>query len=193
MSIPKILTICPSIYPEKLEKMMDSFLVTRSKYTNIILNHENKSITKIFNETFEKNPDYDFYFMANDDIEFNTPLWDLKLANKGKISYGNDLLQGHNLCTFPMIDGDIVRALGWLQLPTLNRYCGDTSWRFIGKSCDCLSYHGDVLIKHHWSGCSHPDMHKQDMEEFSKWLPWSFRDVKKVKEALNGISCNKMD
>lgn len=182
----KILVICPSIHPDKLEVMMDSFLVTRSKYTNIILNHENKTIAQIFNETFEKNPDYDFYFLANDDIYFSTPLWDLKLANKGKISYGNDLIQGKNLPTFPMIDGDIVRALGWLQLPTLKRYCGDTVWGFIGKSLNILDYHGDVIMKHTWSGASHPDDHVHDMAKFAEWLPWSFKDITKVKGVLDG-------
>ena len=142
----KILAICPSKYPNKLSKMMDSFLLTRSKYTEIIINYENKSITKIFNETFNSNPDFDFYFMCNDDIIFHTPLWDISLANKGKISHGRDGIQNENLCIFPMIDGDIIRALGWLQLPTLNRYAGDVVWRQIGKECGILNYCKDVII-----------------------------------------------
>lgn len=182
----KILTICPSIYPEKLEKMMDSFLVTRSKHTQIIVNYEIKSITKIFNEVFEKNPDYDFYFMANDDIIFNTPLWDLTLANKGKISWAMDGIQNYHLPCFPMIDGDIVRALGWLQMPNLEKYCGDTIWGFMGKECGILNYCPDVEIKHNWDS-KHVDIntHVSDMSEFSKWLPWSFRDIKKIREVLN--------
>lgn len=184
----RILVICPSIYPDKLEIMMNSFNVTKSKYTKIIINTEkDKTITEIFNEEFNKNKDYDFYFMANDDIVFNTPLWDLKLANKGKISYGNDLIQGQNLTTFPMIDGYIVRALGWLQMPKLNRYLGDTVLGFIGRQCKCLSYHGNIIIKHNWSRASHPDDHKKDMQEFANWLPNSYRDINKVKEVLNGI------
>lgn len=182
----KILCICPSKYPEKLSKMMDSFITTKSKHTEIIVNHEIKSITKIFNETFESNPDYDFYFLANDDIVFNTPLWDLALANKGKISWGADGIQNSSLCTFPMIDGDIGRALGWLQMPTLEKYCGDIIWNFIGKECNILNYCYEVKITHQWDQSQVDRMtHIRDMGEFSKWLPWSFKDLKKVKNAIN--------
>lgn len=183
---PKILTICPSKYPDKLISMMDSYLVTRSKYNNIIINYDNNSITKIFNKIFEENPDYDFYFMANDDIIFNTPLWDLELANKNCISFGNDNIQNHNLCTFPMIDGNIVRALGWLQMPTLEKYCGDTVWSVIGNSCGNLRHCPQVSIDHLWEGCSHPDVHTADMGRFAEWLAVSNRDIEKVRRIVNG-------
>jgi len=182
----KILCICPSKYPNKLEKMMDSFLVTRSKYTNIIVNYETRPITEIFNKVFNDNPNEDFYMILNDDILFETPLWDIKLANKGKISYGNDGFQKEGLCTFPMIDGDIVRSLGWLQMPKLQKYCGDTIWNYIGKQCGIINYCEDVKITHKWEGCSDPEMNIKDMERFAEWLPWSFKDITKVKEALNG-------
>lgn len=185
----KILTICPSKYPDKLERMLDGFTVTRSNYTNIIIDYEIKSITKIFNDVFNANPDYDFYFMANDDIIFETPLWDISLTNKGKISYGSDGIQNNNLCTFPMIDGDIVRALGWLQMPTLNRYCGDTIWNFIGRQCGIIKYFPDVKITHKWEESQvDKDIHTADMAEFGKWLPYSFKDCNKVRKVLNGIS-----
>lgn len=187
MHSPSILVVCPSKYPQKLSKMMDSFLVTRSKYTNIIVNYEDKPITKIFNDVFNNNPNYDFYFMANDDIIFNTPFWDLQLAVKGKISYGCDGIQNEGLPTFPMIDGDIVRSLGWLQMPLLNKYSGDTIWGFIGKECKILNYMSSVSISHQWHESQvDRDIHIADMAEFSKWLPWSFRDVRKVREVLNG-------
>lgn len=166
--------------------MIDSFITTRSKYTDIRINNENKSITKIFNDTFNDNPDYDFYFMANDDIIFHSPLWDIALANKGKISYGNDGIQGINLPTFPMIDGDIVRALGWLQMPSLEKYCGDVIWNFIGKQCNILKYHPEVVIAHDWESCSHPSVHEKDMKAFAEWLPFSFKDCAKVRKVLNG-------
>lgn len=181
-----ILCICPSKYPDKLAAMLDSFTVTRSNYTNIIINYEIKPITKIFNDVFNNNPDYDFYFMANDDIIFNTPLWDMELAVKGKISYGNDLIQGKSLCTFPMIDGDIVRALGWLQMPTLNRYCGDVVWKFIGIQCDILNYCSNVSIEHKWQESQvDQDAHKYDLGEFMKWLSVSHRDINKIRDIIN--------
>ena len=84
-----------------------------------------------------------------------------------------------------MIDGDIVRSLGWLQLPTLSKYCGDTVWNFIGKQCGILNYCPDVIIEHHWNESQvDSDIHKRDMQEFANWLPWSFKDIKKVKDVL---------
>ena len=183
MSI-KILAICPSIYPEKYSKMRDSFDITASQYTEICIQPA-FGVTEAINYSFESNPDYDFYMILNDDIVFETPLWDIQLAVPRMISYGNDGLQGENLCTFPMIDGDIVRALGWLQLPTLNRYCGDVVWRTIGKSLNILNYSPDVSIRHNWDESQvDQDIHEKDMEKFAKWLAVSHRDINKVKAVL---------
>ena len=184
----KILTICPSKRPHALIHMMDSFVTTSSKYTNIVVNYEIRPITEIFNKVFNEHPDEDYYMMLNDDIFFKTPLWDLELAQKGKISYGDDCLQHENLPTFPMIDGNIVRALGWLQLPTLEKYCGDVCWRTIGKSLNILRYCPNVQIDHSWAGCENTEIHTKDMAAFAKWLQVSERDINKVRKVLNGIS-----
>lgn len=183
----KILTICPSIYPHKLTNMMDSFIISKSECTEIRIDYEDNggNITKIFNDIFNKNPDFDYYFMANDDIMFRTLEWDKILAKKGRISYGNDTVQGYNLCTFPMIDGDIVRALGWLQLPTLHRYCGDTVWKFIGDNLGILDYYSDVIIEHRWEG--RDEVNTTDLAKFAAWLPYSHKDLDKIRKAiLNG-------
>lgn len=179
----KILTICPSIYPKKLEKMIDSFYLTNN-CSQLLINNEIKPVTQVFNDAFNKYPDFDYYFMANDDIIFQTKDWDVILANtiiEPGISYGNDLFQGENLCTFPMIHGDIVRALGWLQMPTLNRYCGDVVWKFLGQQSKCLKYVPEVIIEHKWEG-GDAKVHGEDMARFSEWLVCSFKDIKKVRD-----------
>lgn len=182
----RILTICPSIYPKKLINMMDSYLSTRSECNSIRVSYENNggNITKIFNDIFTRYHDYDYYHMSNDDVLYKTQDWDLKLARKGKITYGNDLIQGKNLCTFPMIDGDIVRALGWLQMPTLHRYAGDCVWKVIGEHLGILEYVEDVVIEHKWEGAD-AEINQKDMTSFAQWLPWAFRDIKRVREALD--------
>lgn len=179
----KILSICPSIYQHKFDKMIHSFEITSCKENSIVVINKKDSITKIFNETFEKYSDYDFYHLMNDDCIYETPLWDIKLAKKGKICYGDDLLQGENLPTFPMIDGDIARALGWLQMPTLERYCGDVVLGFIGKQLNILEYHPEVTIRHNWEGAD-ANINTEDMRRFAEWLPWSFKDINRVKEIL---------
>lgn len=180
----KILAVLPTIYPEKMDKMCESMNLTKSKYTDFTFCSEG-TVTEAINIMFNANPDYDFYMILNDDIEFMTPLWDIKLTqNKGNISYGDDLLQGKNLCTFPMLDGDIARAVGWLQLPTLNKFCGDVVWRTIGQSLNILEYHPEVIIKHHWEGCSNDLIHKEDVSAFARWLQVSHKDINKIREAL---------
>jgi len=182
----RILAICPSIYPDKLKSMIHSFQETKSSaFTELIVNTDIKPITQVFNEEFENRPDYDFYMMLNDDIVFKTLAWDADLANKGKISYAMDRIQNENLCTFPMIDGDIVRALGWLQLPSLENYCGDMVWNIIGKECKILNYNREVVIHHEWiEEQVNKEIHKKDQAKFAEWLMSSHRDIRKVKEIL---------
>ena len=180
----RILAICPTIYQEKCDKMYNSYEVTSSKYTKLLIINKKGSITKLLNEAFEKHNDYDFYIPLNDDILFQTPLWDTTLAKKHTISYGDDGLQHENLPTFPMIDGDFVRALGWLQMPTLHRYAGDCVWKFIGENTGTLRYVPEVKITHNWDGCAEPMTNTLDMEKFSEWLPRSHDDINKIKEIL---------
>jgi hypothetical protein len=181
----KILTVVPSIYPEKLTRMLESYYDT-VKQPCIVINTEPGSITAILNDVFRQHPNFDFYHITNDDVEYKTMNWDEKLAVRGKISYGDDGLQGSNLCTFPVIDGDIVRAAGWLQMPTLNRYCGDVVWKFVGQNLDILNYVPEVKLTHHWHGQPDIVINNEDMAAFAQWLPWSFRDIARIR-----TSCQK--
>lgn len=181
-----ILTICPSIHPDKFKKMSESFHDTISGKNSLIV-IEHGTVTEAINQAFKDFPNADYYHVTNDDVEYKTKGWDTKLAMKGKISYGNDFLQEEALPTFPMIDGDIVRALGWLQMPRLNHgYCSDNIWGIIGRECNCLEYKSDVILKHHWHHSPNEKVYKEDMEEFAKWLMSSHRDINKIKAVLNG-------
>lgn len=180
----KILTICPSIHPEKLSKMYDSYDATTSKHNKLVVINKKGTITNIINETFNKYPDFDFYHVTNDDVIYEMPLWDMSLANKNKISHGKDAIPSGFDGQFFMIDGDIVRTLGWLQMPTLNRYCGDMVWRFIGKQLNILEYKENVIIKHNWEGCEDIETHKNDMSKFAEWLQGSHIEINKIREIM---------
>jgi len=181
----KILAVCPSIYPEKYVKMSNSFDITASKYTKIEF-YSHGTVTEAINKIFNNNPNYDFYFIANDDIIFETPLWDLNLAKKGKITYGADGIQNERLCTFPMIDGDIVRALGWLQVPFLTKYSGDQAWMLIGKMLNILEYHPEVKITHKWEGWDEK-LGIEDLKRINEWANTTMKnDIEKVRKVLNG-------
>lgn len=163
--------------------MEKSFNSTKSTYTKILYGIKG-GVTESINNIFNLYPEEDFYHITNDDVIYESPLWDIELAIKGKISWGKDGIQNEGLVTFPMIDGDIVRALGWLQLPSLNRYCGDVVWKFIGKECGILNYCPNVKITHKWEGCTDAAMNYKDMAAFAEWLPVSYSDINKVKNAI---------
>lgn len=182
----KILTICPSIYPEKLQRMYNSYDVTVSRYSQLIVPQQKGSITAIINDTFRKYNDADYYIVLNDDITFETPLWDTLLTTKNKITHGNDSVEEGVEGQFLMIPGDFARALGWLQLPTLNRYCGDVIWRFIAQQLNILEYKPKVIITHYWEGCAEPLVNQLDMAAFAEWLPHSHIDIEKIRKVIHG-------
>jgi hypothetical protein len=86
-----------------------------------------------------------------DDHMPRTPGWDVRLLNALSgtgIGYGNDLLQGENLPTAPVISSNIVRALGWMCEPSLRHYYVDDVWKTLGVGAGCLVYLPDVVIEH---------------------------------------------
>ncbi len=206
----RILTICPTKNrTHQVKEMIASFNRTSTENNTLILgiNAEdedifeyrklsvtkslckaNSTVTEVINSIWKENPGYDFYHITNDDVVYETKGWDTKFAHildeyGHGIAYGNDTIQGKNLCTFPFISSEILDALGWAQLPALNRYCGDSVFNFIGKQCSCLYYLDGVTIRHNWGGAN-SEVHKSDMEKFAEWLPYSYKYVEKVKEIL---------
>jgi hypothetical protein len=186
-----ILTICP--YSGKrlyeLERMKESFYKTSYEDNQLVIISRG-TVTEAINLAFKENYSAKYFHITNDDVIYKTKGWDTKFINileeyGNGIAYGDDLIQGKNLCTFPFISGDIARALGWLQLPTLNRYCGDVVWKFLGQSLDILYYVPEVIIHHQWK---EEEMDKElgllDMQRYAKWLPHAYKDINKIKEIL---------
>lgn len=97
-----------------------------------------------------------------DDLLFRTPGWDARvretLATPG-IAYGDDLLQGEWHPTAVFMSTSIVRALGWLALPTLKHQWADDVWKSLGTAAGCLRFMPDVVIEH-----LHPANGKAEMD-----------------------------
>lgn len=216
-----LLTICPSrSRPEKCLRMVESFLETSSnseleicldyddplidEYDKIPRNfrihtlvQNRKNITQIYNQRWRiSQHNYEYFSQTNDDFVYRTKDWDLKLMNYG-INFGNDLFQGNNYPSTSVIHSDIIKAVGWLQLPDLTHLCGDLVWNIIGINCGCLNYCEDVIIEHitpYNQKCDPDDifkntnsveMYRRDQTAYIKWLMTSaVDDVKKVKEML---------
>lgn len=103
------------------------------------------------NNFVSKNRDLDWYGILADDVIPLTVFWDRILvsrAGKNKIAYPNDLIQKENLCTHPVVGGDIVRDLGFLIFPGVKHYFGDNVLHVVGQCIDGLEYCEDVILRH---------------------------------------------
>jgi len=224
----RILTVCPSRgRPDRLAEMAESFYATSSESDLLVIidktDTEKVSYRKLkdkfpqlelwensltnnsarFNLAFEVYPNYDYYHITNDDVVYRTDNWDKTfigmLDSRPGIAFGDDGIHSGKCCTFPVISGDIIRALGWLQLPTLvHGLYGDDGWLIIGKMIQSIYFFKHVLTEH-----MHPMVDKAEMDEtyhttnskamygldhdeFMKWCAKdALKDIKRIKEYLN--------
>lgn len=186
--MPRILTICPSIRDRK--KISESFFKTSATDNTLVFSSKG-TVTEAINNFIDDVHNYDFIHLTNDDVVYKTFGWDKILTDaipaQGGISYGDDGVHGEALCTFPMISTNIILALGWAQLPDLEKYYGDTVWWHIGQECKCIHYcptaklehlNDDKYIKH--------NVYREDQLVWGKWLTTqAYNDVLMVKGALH--------
>lgn len=106
--------------------------------------------------------DADILGAYQDDLLFRSQGWDRRvretLATPG-IAYGDDLLQGEWHPTAIFISTVIVKALGWLALPTTWHQWADDAWKSLGTEAGCLRFMPDVVIEH-----IHPANGKAEMD-----------------------------
>ncbi len=221
----RLLVICPSRgRPAALARMIESFKETSTESTLVVLldNDDPKlteyqdtikdtaytieprrSITDIINERFQSQKnEYEFFSVSNDDFIYRTSNWDTKLIEtiekRGPgIAYGNDLLAGEVIPTTSIVSSQIVKALGWLQMPRLKHLFNDNVFKYLGQKCRCLYYMPEVIIEHmhFFNGKAEKDltyeisnsmmMYKHDEEAFMEWVNKDApNDVIKVRSAI---------
>ena len=109
--------------------------------------------------------EYRAFFSMGDDHLPRTPGWDRLLleAIDGMggtgFAYGDDLGQGERLATSVMVSADIVKALGYLMLPTCEHFHVDDAWMTLGREGGCLAWCPHVVIEH-----AHPAWGKAEMD-----------------------------
>ena len=208
---------CTRGRPDKAKEMFDSLKETSSCDVVFCIDSDDPAISKynewmgenriigngqtttqLINLAFQSNPEYEFYSVTNDDVVYETPGWDVALKNKGKISYGNDKCQGANMPTISVIDGDICRAVGWLQMIKLIHLYGDCVWKVIGERLKILYYDKNVIINHKhflynhriekdstYAKTNSHDMYVTDGHAFEIWVrDEMINDCNKIKEIL---------
>jgi len=162
----------------------------------MVLHSMDDFITTKINNVFRQFNNFPFYHVTNDDFVYRTKGWDETLKNKNKISYGNDLFS--NLFpTTSVIDGDICRALGWLQMPSLKHLYGDSVWNVIGHHLNILKYKKEVVIEHEhymnqkakkdhiYEKTNSKEMYKHDDLAFRTWVSENMQsDCQQIRDAL---------
>lgn len=205
-----LIVCCTRERPERAKKMLDSIIQTTSGEYSVIflididdpkLNEYIKLLypmkcntnigirqttTFLINTAFSLHNNFDYYHITNDDFIYKTKDWNKKFIdkleeNKYGVCYGNDLLQKENMPTAPFISGNIVRELGWLQMPTLKHLGGDCVWGAIGKGLNKLFYFPEIIIEHvHYQArkavidnvyqrTNSSEMYQKDSEAYREW------------------------
>lgn len=140
-------------------------------------------VPQLCNEAYGLNSTEPFYGFIGDDVVPLTPKWADILtaaAGSGKIAWPDDGLHGAKLCTHPCIGGDLVRAVGWWALPSLDHNFMDTAWYSIGEETGRLIYCEEVKFdhRHPLRNRAHDDAvyrlgrrnYERDERIFTEWL-----------------------
>lgn len=146
-------------------------------------------IGPLLNAMVSENPDETFYGFMADDCVPETECWDVALAEAcqpDKVAWGYDGLQNEGLATHPFVGGDLVRKLGWLQLPGAQHCFGDTVLTDIAKALGKAVYRPEVRTVHHHilngkapsdaTYANQPDFYK-DREVYEKFKREEFGDL----------------
>ena len=108
-------------------------------------------LSAIYNKAYGRAPEAAWWGFIADDVVPETPEWDFWLVEAA----GSDGMAvpagGHDPEGAPhfVLGGNLVREIGWLALPGLDRIYIDTVWLDIAKSRGVLRRVPDVVLKHH--------------------------------------------
>jgi hypothetical protein len=108
-----------------------------------------EGLSAAYNEALSRTEDW--FGIICDDVVPETPAWDVRLieaAGKDGLAYGDDGINGAARATHFAVGGDLVREVGWLALPGLDRVYIDTAWNDVARAKGVLRYLPDVKLTH---------------------------------------------
>lgn len=108
-------------------------------------------LSELYNEAFRLLPYADWYGFIADDVVPETTGWDrtlIEIAGADGMAVPNG---AHELGGAPhfVLGGDLVRSVGWLALPGLDRTYIDTVWSEIAQKRGVLRCVPEVTLRHH--------------------------------------------
>ena len=143
---------------------------------------------------------YNFLGSFGDDHVPVTYEWDARLMDAirlmpGGVGYAYAEGGREGVPEGVVMSSAIVRALGWMALPSLRHFCIDHVWLDLGKAAGCITYLPDVRVDHlhHTAGKSALDetyaqaIHDngEDIHEYGRWQESGFeRDLATLKNLI---------
>jgi len=134
----------------------------------------------------------DIFGHVGDDHVFRTKGWDAAisdaLADKPGVAYGDDGIHGQAIPTAAFVSSVIVKALGWLALPTCHHLYIDNAWYALGQRLGSRHYLPKVSIEHMhplvgkapydegYVRNNAPDMYEHDRAAYEAWLAGPIED-----------------
>jgi hypothetical protein len=108
-------------------------------------------LSDIYNQAYSRHQNDPFFGFIADDVVPETEGWDRTLiVAAGKdgmaVPAGGDTTGGS---PHFVLGGDLVRSVGWLSLPYLDRLYIDTVWTDIAKARGVYRYLPEVTLAHH--------------------------------------------
>ena len=107
-------------------------------------------LSRLYNDAYGRHLGATFFGFIADDVVPLTNGWDTRLIEVA----GNDGMAvpagGHDPNGAPhfVLGGDLVRSIGWLSLPGLDRLYIDTVWQKIAESRGVLRRVPNVILEH---------------------------------------------
>ena len=149
-------------------------------------------------------PDEPYYAIMGDDVVPKTKHWDRILkerAGRWKIAYCADGIQNQRLATHPFIGGDLVRAMGFVEEPSMGDWFADNCRMDIGMELGLLDYVEEVQFDHrHFITGKAPEDetykkqrdHDKDREAYHKWRFFGgfAETVTRIKGAIRECNSN---
>ena len=115
---------------------------------------------EIYNRQFRAFPNLKWYGVLADDVVPETEDWEQQLIDAALpdgMAFGDDGINGHERGTHFVLAGELVRDIGWLALPGLDRIFIDTVWNDIAKKRGVRRYLPGVMVIHrHFSNQTAP-------------------------------------
>src|SRR3990167_7809092 len=107
-------------------------------------------LSEIYNRAFARHPDEEWYGILCDDTIPETEHFDLKLIEAaGRKGFAAPSGGHSEIAPHFVIGGDLVREIGWISLPGLDRIYIDTVWDKIAKASGVYHFMPEVVVSHH--------------------------------------------